>query len=173
MNRPKASDPEVVALAVDRILVDVMEWLARGNSTCTESEVRDDLLKCVDDDPEDGYEFTKLLERDHHWDCDRELIDILDNYDLWGAHKEFEKRWVAAYQVFPSLLIGAELTYKEHPAEITELYADGKYCVFCAALGHVKKGLGTHGEIVTWESIDGKTNALGLTITGPLFPATK
>lgn len=169
--RPKITDPDVLALAIDGIIKPVMNWMADGNNTCTEQEVRADLEKCGDDDPGDGYEFTKLLERNHSWDCNRELVDILDGYDLWGAHREFEKRWVAAYRVFPSLLISATLTYEGHPAEITKIYADGKYCIYCADLGHVKQGPGTHGVLVNWEEIDGKVNMLGLTVTGPLFEA--
>lgn len=171
--RPKQNDPEVIEYAVSAILPEVMLWLANGGDSSKESEVRGDLGEVLRFSS-DGYELCRQLEKHSGWVCNRELVDILDGADLWSAHREFERRWVSAYRVFPALAIDAQITFRGRPAEISEVdLAEGKYTVFCSAFGHVRNGLGTHGEIVPWEKIDGKVNALGPTITGPLFDAVR
>jgi hypothetical protein len=171
MNRPRESDPDVIELAVQKILPEVVAWCREGNDESEDSEIAADLraeIYLADD----GYDFCKKLERLHSWSCDSALVDILHNADLSGARREMERKWVAAYRVFPGQLIGNEITYKGHPATITALHDTGHYTVNVPALGHVKEGLGTHGGIVAWEVIDGKVNMLGLTVTGPLLEAT-
>lgn len=167
--RPKQNDPEVIEYAVSAILPEVMLWLANGGDSSKESEVRGDLSEVLRF-ASDGYELCRQLEKHSGWDCNRELVDILDCADLWSAHRELERRWVSAYRVFPALAVGAQIAFKGHPAEISKIdLGEGKYTIFCSALGHVRNGPGTYGEIVAWEKIDGKINAPGLTITGPLF----
>jgi len=170
MNRPTASDPDVIEAAVQRILPAVVQWCRDGNDNSAESEIAAD-LKAEIPWADDGYEFCKRLERDHMWECDRELVGILDEANLSGALREMEKKWVAAYRVFPGKNVGDAVRWESHPAEITEVHPDGKYTVCIPALGHVRSGIGTHGRIVEWERIDGKINMLGLTVTGPLFQA--
>lgn len=171
MRRPLLTDPEVIELAVQKILPAVVRWCRSGGDSSQESEIADDLREEIGIH-QDGYEFCRELERAKHWTCDRELVDILDGADLSSALREMEKRWVAAYRVYPGQLPGNYVTWKGHPAEILGSKADGKYSVHVPALGHVKEGVGTHSEIVAWERIDGKVNMLGLTVTGPLFEAT-
>lgn len=168
--RPTELDPEVIEMALSKILPAVVEWDRTGGGNSTEEEIANDLREEIGIH-RDGYEFCRELEKHKHWDCDRELVDILDSADMSGALREMEKRWVAAYQVFPGQLIGNQITWEGNTAEITALHADGKYTVFVPALGHVKSGLGTHGIIIPWERVDGKVNMLGLTITGPLLEA--
>lgn len=172
--RPKQNDPEVIEYAVSAILPEVMRWLADGGNSSKELEVRGDLAEVFGDAfAPDGYTLCRQLEN-CGWFCNRELVDILDCAELWSAHREIERRWVSAYRVFPALAVGAQITFKGHSAEISEIdLKEGKYTVFCSALGHIRNGPGTYGAIVAWEKIDGKINALGLTITGPLFDAAE
>lgn len=167
--RPTDCDPEVIELALSKILPEVVRWCRSGGDNSQESEIADDLRDELGQHS-DGYEFCRELER-KHWTCDRELVDILDNADLSGALSEMERKWVTAYQVYPSQVIGNQIIWEGSPAEITANHADGKYTICVPALGHVKSGLGTHGIIIPWERVDGKINMLGLTVTGPLFGA--
>lgn len=166
--RPTERDPEVIELAVQKILPEVVRWCRNGGDNFAEDDIAKDLRAEIGGHW-DGYEFCKELERSHHWDCDRDLVDILDNADLGGALREMEKKWVVAYQVYPGKKIGDAVKWEGHHAEITEVHPDGKYTVCIPALGHVKSGMGTHGRIVAWERIDGKINMRGLTVNGPLF----
>lgn len=166
MIRPKLYDDEVISLAVTKLLPEVMRWM---NNESPEDEVRADLESEMDF-VSDGYEFARNLERNKHWVCDSALVEVLDGLYNYDALDELERRWIATYRVFPCFQVGAHITYKNHPAEIVRIDGvRGKYSIFCEALGHVRKGTGTHAAVVDWEKIDGKVNALGLTIVGPLF----
>lgn len=169
--RPMVTDPDVIQAAIQKVLPEVVQWCRLGEDLSPESEIADDLRKVVDLS-DDGYGLCRNLEKYHHWTCDSELVAILDNLCVSSARGSMEIEWVKAYRVYPGHLPGAKVEWRGHPAEILGSNSDGKYTVNVPALGHVKQGLGTHGEVVAWEIIDGKVNMLGLTITGPLLEAT-
>ena len=165
--RPKDSDSDVIAAAVDKLLPEVIEWLGPKGET---KGVREDLLKNIRYS-DDGYDFCKRLESDH-WTCDSGLVEILDNADGYidGACRAMVAKWIDAYGITPGNALGATVQYNGKSCEITRIYAkEGHYTLFSEADGHVRSGNGTHGWIVDWEVVDGKVNGTGLTVTGPLF----
>lgn len=117
MNRPTLTDPDVIKLAVQNILPQVVRWHRSGGDGSQESEIANDLREEIGAH-QDGYEFCRELERAKHWSCDSELVHILDGADLYGALHAIEAQWVAAYRVFPEQLPGNRVTWKGHPATI-------------------------------------------------------
>lgn len=175
MIRPKDSDDDVIALALDDLLPRVMRWLRDGGDQPPppEDEVRADIAEHFFAD--DGFDFCDKLKHEKHWECDSALVDILDGapYALINALREQTKKWVTAYQVYCAHVIGDIVLYRGHECEITKIDAEeGRYWLFDPAVGHVCEGLGTHAHIVNWEVVDGTVNARGLRITGPLLEAS-
>ncbi len=174
MNRPKETDPEVITLALDKLIVSVMEW-SRESGCEDEAGVREDLAQHISA-VSDGYEFARNLERYNQWACHSQLVEILDDAPSFisAAHREIVRKWIEVYRVYPAHNPGDKITFQGHPAEIAwsqcpHKHSPGCYGIFCESMGHVRSGNGTLNQIIAWEVIDGKVNALGLTITGPLF----
>ncbi len=164
--RPTERDPEVIELAVQKILPEVVRWCRAGGDTCQESEIADDLRKEIGSHS-DGYEFCRELEKHYHWTCDSELVDILDNASMSDAVRSMERKWVAAYRVYPGQLPGNAVQYGGKACTILRSYDDGHYVINSPLDGQKP----TEGWVVAWEVIDGQVNMLGLTVDGPLFGA--
>ncbi len=154
--RPNYHSEEVEAAAVEKLLPEVLEWLKNGNGEQESVAVRRDLLD-VFDPFEDGYGLCSKLERYKHWDCDSELVGILDNLS-WrhsDALREAEQRWVEETGQKPAKQVGDACTFSQRGAsyvgEVTTIHPYGYYVVYCEALGHVRSGIGTHGTYVRWE----------------------
>ena len=62
MTRPTVNDPDVLAMAVDKILPQVVEWLEPEKYP--EDEIRSELMQRY---ATDGYEFASNLEKYSHW----------------------------------------------------------------------------------------------------------
>ena len=153
--RPKRSDDAIVAAAAKRLAAEVKEWL---NDESTLEEIEADLVKAIKYD-NDGYDIARRL--DGQYSPDAALVEILDNASHFksSAQTKAEIEWVNANNITPPA-IGSKVTYKEHgydgkliSGEVTENHREGKSTIFCASLGHVKSGTGTHGFIVEWERL--------------------
>lgn len=153
--RPTLYDEAVEAAAVDAVLPKVMEWLKQGNGEDNAAGVREDLAECINDG--DGYRICVGLSNHSGWDCDSELVEILDSaaYALHLALRNAEEQWVKATGQTPAIPVGGAVTFTQfgvsHIGEVTKHDPRGYYIVYCEALGHVREGVGTHGTYVKWE----------------------
>lgn len=156
--RPKQNDPEVRKLVVERLAELVKPWLEDGGDTTEDLvEQLDSVLRYAD---LDGYKLAKDLDRNHGWDPDEELVEILSRVVFLqsNAHREVTFRWLQVSGLQPKLELGAAVKVDGLEGTITYIHRDtGQYTINVPKLGHIKPGSGASGTIGTirsWEDID-------------------
>ena len=130
--RPDGWDEHVKKATAEAILPKVLRWLKDNGCDHVDdedeaAEVLEDLIAIADE--EDGYHACKALEREH-WDCDRELVDILDGLPhlLYKAEKAAVEAWVTAYGVTVPFAVGDRVRvvkgyrHKGEEGEVKGLY---------------------------------------------------
>jgi hypothetical protein len=153
--RPKHNDQAVIEEAVARVAPEVLLWMSP--TTTTLPEVIEDLTKAIRECRSgDAYTIARNLEERHHWSCDRELVEVLDNLDTYGVHREMVKAWVKAVQPKATKYVGEQVSTKHGDGEITRIDEQtAQYVVFIPSKGHVRSGVGTHGTFFDFEDLDG------------------
>jgi hypothetical protein len=161
-SRPELQDADVIEEAINKTIALFMRYLG-DDCLSTESEVRDDLKKLLDEFYVDGYEMARRLENQMHWETDRELLDLCDVLESnhSQAHSDFIKRWIEIFQIEPLIPIGThvKITVKKHQydGEIVRYYQSrGQYAVYIPALH--KNGT-TTARLIDWEVLE-KANEL-------------
>ena len=119
-------------------------------------EMAKDVIAHYDDD---GYALAKMLEDEHGLDPDVSLVDALE--DVTGikhmATRATVERWVRDNEIVCPFEVGAKVMTRgvEGPGEIYEIDAKQAQCsVRFECLGHVAKGMGTHGRILKYEDLE-------------------
>ena len=162
--RPTRADLAVRQAAATKAWPVFRAWLVSSGATVTEADAdREDVLPELADALEwndDGYDVAKHLEG-RGWDADdglvdagRRLVDALED-----AHDAAVKSWVTATKPAQRFAVGdaVQFTHSGRPGrpttgEVTRIdAARAKYVVFCASLGHVREGVGSHGTLVNFE----------------------
>jgi hypothetical protein len=153
--RPKHNDPAVIEEAVARVAPEVLLWMSP--TTTTLPEVIEDLTEAIRECwSGDAYTIARNLEERHHWTCDRELVEVLDNLDTYGVHREMVEAWVKAVQPKAGKRVGHMVSTKHGDGEITSIdQQTAQYLVFIPSKGHVRRGIGTHGSLINFEDLDG------------------
>ncbi len=162
-NRPNRHDLVVRQAAAEKAWPTFRAWLIANDATEIEAdEDRATALRELADAlewNEDGYDVAQHLER-QGWDADDGLVDaarrLVDALDV--AHDAAVKSWVEATGQRPTFKLGDHVRF-EHPGrqrpvngEVTKIdAARAKYVVFCASLGHVRQGVGSHGIYINFE----------------------
>jgi hypothetical protein len=156
--RPKRHDKAILRQAAEALVPEVEEWIGESISDQERERLVSTLAsRCGDD----AYDIARELERDGYTP-DSHLVEILDGFDTYRIHAEAVRVWIAETGAAPKLAIGATVAIparmREHEGVVGEIAAinerSGEYTIYCAALGHVREGLGTHGLIFSWEEIE-------------------
>lgn len=179
MGRPTDRDESVIEACIAEVADEIVEW--QGSTHRSEEtelqEVKEDLRKLfrygVKDD---GYKMARTLD-DMGWDCDSELVEILDS--AWASESRVLtrviKEWVKREDIKPAHSIGDWVVYKHYKhgevqVEITKINEEkAEYQLTSEALGHIKEGdsrQGTLGFIVPFEEVDTVEERAA---TAPLF----
>lgn len=161
--RPKRHDAAIRRQAAEALVPEIEEWLGESISGPECEELVRTLSSCCGDD---AYDIARELERGGYTP-DSSLVEVLDGFDTYRIHADAVRLWIAETGATPKLSIGATVAIPvkmaEHNGVVGEIIAinerHGEYTVFCAALGHVREGLGTHGLIFPWEEIEAATPA--------------
>jgi len=161
-DRPKYADIPAKTIA-EKLADDVLSWL-RGEST--REQVVADLEKAIAYG-HDGYDIAKYLDQFCSWGVDSQLVEILDNaFSVRSQlHDNAVQEWVLACSIKPALPVGAKVKVKNRAAKSNVVDGEvvsinekrGTYTVFIEALGHVRKGMGTTGIILTFEEVEMQT----------------
>lgn len=170
--RPRESDEVIRKVAVEAILVEVMRQIPEMDNDKDRDGVREDLM-AIAGTSMDGYKLCRELERNHHWDCDSALVEIMGGlqWRLSDACKDAVKKWVAFYQVTPFYEAGQKVAYDGAEGIILDYgtaWHPGCYCIQVPSKGHGPN----QGYVVAWEEIDPAIQTKGTlpaTIDGPLF----
>lgn len=164
-SRPNRHDLAVRQAAAEKTWPAFRAWLIANDATETEAdEDRETALHELADAlewNEDGYDVAQHLER-QGWDADDGLVDaarrLLDA--LYVAHDAAVKAWVETTGQQPTFKLGDRVRFEHHgrqrpvDGEVTKIdAARAKYVVYCASLGHVREGVGSHGIFVDFERV--------------------
>lgn len=160
--RPNYASPEVLIMAANRLMPQVMAW---GKFSEEEApEVAEQVMKALKNDT-DGYHRAKYLEDRFSWDSDSELVEVMESDDFYGASKTAIKAWIIDNAIAPEFEVGRQVSVKKARAAelftgtIRSLTDDGMYCVMVPSLGHVESGPGTHGLLFPWEDVEAWNSA--------------
>jgi|GEM_PF-4275243 len=159
--RPAKNTEENIEAAIDMLFPSVWDWLQSAGDSQYENEeregVRKDLKKaitsCVGD--YDGYKIAKNLDDWCMWECDAQLVDILDSFWHFSdrVHHEAVKQWVQEQSINPQHSIGDNITVKVLDKEYTGVVVglnpvSATYTVNISELGHKKFSIDAHGGVV-------------------------
>lgn len=172
--RPTLDDFAVRAAAVRARWARVRDWLLGDDTPPSEIDDNGDRVVREIADAleygETGYHVCRSLDR-AGWSPDDGLVEIMG--DVLHARHEvlcaIEEEWVAANDIRPAHAVGDVVSIVKHPGrfdrsrvdgEIIEVdQARGRYLVFSAALGHVRKedakncARGSLGRFVAFEDV--------------------
>lgn len=166
--RPTRHDPAVVAAAVKVIAEDVCQWLRDAGEDDQADNERASIEKQLADAAryaDDGFEIAHRLKSHHYWECDSELVEILENY-WWEADNAKDAavaEWVKRNNVTVPYLVGDKVKVKPnawrrgqgHVGEVVEVDAEHAIVhVFIATLGHVREGNGTNATLLSVEELE-------------------
>lgn len=172
--RPTLDDFAVRVAAVRARWARVRDWLLGDDTPLSEIDHNGDRVVREIADAleygETGYHVCRSLDR-AGWSPDDGLVEIMG--DVLHARHEvlcaIEEEWVAANDIRPAHAVGDVVSIVKHPGrfdrsrvdgEIIEVdQARGRYLVFSAALGHVRKedakncARGSLGRFVAFEDV--------------------
>jgi hypothetical protein len=147
----------------------IEEWLSRfltyypENVTARQME---DLKRVLRQGPRDGFEMALSL---REWTADASLVEWLDGFNTLSAKSDAETAWVrenipALSEIVPD--IEEVVCYETYCVRgewlkekvvvrgiVTRIELTGHALVFSTQLGHVRRGLGTHGQLIPWEDL--------------------
>lgn len=156
--RPSAALDIVLRTAAKKLAPAVVKWLKEGDDKAEDDEIAKELAEIIEPH-DDGYALAKKLDR-KGWDCDSNLVDILDGAWalVYDTHMRLLKGWVEAHHISLDLPIGARVTTPRGTGEIVEHRAEAAmYLVHMPEKGHVKGGPGTHGIYFRAEEVSAIT----------------
>jgi hypothetical protein len=116
--RPTQSTPAVKRAAAIELASEISLWLGRSpgrGKPLRESDI-DDLAEMGWRD--NGYDFAKQLEYKWYIRPDAELVQILDDADLWSHERSAVENWVRTYAITLDLPDGTRATYHGKPGTI-------------------------------------------------------
>ncbi|MBK6616503.1 hypothetical protein [Ottowia sp.] len=94
------------------------------------------------------------------WDVDDETLEVLGDRSvhMLDAQRTAVAKWVSQRGVKPQRVMGSPVDLvhlgETVRGEIVSIDVEqAQYTVFCASLGHVRQGVGTHGLIVDFERV--------------------
>jgi hypothetical protein len=163
--RPNRTDPEVLERLLDALMPRVIQWMKSAGDDTDKfeksylKEIHDDLRSAVRFD-DDAYDIAKMLDNIHYWEVDHELLHLLEDvaYMRIKAHNSLIAEWVNHHGVTPKYSVGQRVTFKhrgkDQVGEVSKVEEQlAQYVVFCESLGHVRKGVGSHGLYVNYENV--------------------
>jgi hypothetical protein len=167
--RPEDNDPRVIDAALRKILPQINQWL--GRDAGDDVETLRQLAEALRREPDDEYRMARVLDFKYYWECNAELVDILESIDLYGTRDKFVEDWLIETGIQPQLKVGDAISFEEprrcsrapQRYEGTVATVDlkrGSYTINIPALGHLAEGerdgrkCGTIGNCYRWEEID-------------------
>ena len=128
MQRPTRYDECVQRRAAELALPEVKLWLGQGFAT--DDDIIKDLMDCIGEG--DGFAIVSELKERQHWECDSQLVEILDGNFIHTAEDELEKQWVKCLGVKLDIPIGTPvfIKRKKESGEVVKHYPESaKYGV--------------------------------------------
>lgn len=163
--RPSVYSEEVAQQVVELMLPKVIAYLKADGATDDEvggdelDNIRKELRDAIQFD-DDAYKICRNLERGC-WEVDDELHDLVGMvaFKRHDVHRKFVKEWVRSQGISAKHKAGDVVTFKtnmgkEERGEVTRVEPEiAQYIIFCEHLGHVRKGVGSHGFYINYEDV--------------------
>jgi len=95
------------------MLPEIIEWLGDDYQEDMKADIEEHLIEAMKDNPGlDGYDIAKHLDNRFMWECNAELVSILDSAlsHASTAHSERIKEWVKANNIRPKLGVGQKIS---------------------------------------------------------------
>lgn len=155
--RPSMGDPELERAAAVDLLPRIIEWMGKNWREDDREDVIDDLMSIANEF--DGYSAARALESRSMWQCDAELVDILDggiSHNLMQSHARAVRAWVDANRITAKLFVGqiVKTTYGVGPI----VGVDEKQAVYTVRTDRFLKEhpgqTGATGFVVPFESCE-------------------
>lgn len=153
--RPSLSDPAVCAAAAAILMPRIA---ACDGFELDEEDGLDDLASALEDGV-GAFGVARELD-DAGWSISDDVMEILLDHDvaLFDALPVAVKAWVKEHGVTCRFAVGAAVRGKvdgvERVGEVTQVdAAEARYVVLVPALGHVRKGNGSHGVYLNDEDL--------------------
>lgn len=111
--RPRTGDHETISAAATSILPEIIEWMGPDYDESKKADIEEHLIEAMKDNPGlDGYDLAKFLDDRFRWECDAELVEILDSaLSCAGSIRDRRiEEWVKANGIHPKLEIGRKIT---------------------------------------------------------------
>jgi len=156
---PRDNDEVVVKHAIQEILPQVATWLRNnGEDDADQASVVADLLQAVRRSS-DGYDIARTLERHLHWSPDSELVEILEGFSTYSAHRKALKAWVANHGVVATFGVGDRALWRGRPGEVRAVDPETTLITFLpddkrhSSNTESKDGRGLYGYIVQEDAL--------------------
>lgn len=153
--RPTIRDPRVRRNAVEDLLPDVIDWYGRNWRESEREEVIADLMTIISEP--DGYQAARALEQRSHWECNSELVEILDGGWYHTAVDDAVREWVRYNLITPKFAVGDIVKTRHGTGPIVAIYADlATYTVQTNAFlqKHPDQAGKSGGHIVAFENCE-------------------
>lgn len=161
--RPELQCNAVVAHVAEKLAKEVKAWAQEDDAIETYVSHLEDTLKNTHSF--DGYDLAQELESAYGYSPDANLVDILDNADMYAhnKHRELVALWVKRNDIKPRYKVGDKVLCSSRSFTGT-VEAEGEimgfnteiatYTVMCEKLGHVREGCGIHGFNYPFEDLE-------------------
>lgn len=120
--RPSLRDPAVRRAAAEDILDDIIDWYGTHWREAEREEVIADLMAIAPES--DGYRAARALEQRSHWECNAELVDILDGDWSWSAVGRAVRDWIKYNGITPTFKVGNTVKTRHGVGAIVAINAD-------------------------------------------------
>lgn len=107
--RPKSCSEEVANAVFDYIKEELKDALG-----CSAEQIERDranLIHAALCYPNDGYKMARFFDDHCGWDCDRNIVEILDDAPWQSVHREFVMQWLSYWKLEPLFNVGDKVTY--------------------------------------------------------------
>lgn len=134
--RPRYSSPAVLEIVAAALAPEVAVW---AQSKDIEGVARD-LVQAMSSGNQDAYAIARELERTRYYDPDRDLVEILDAADFWGARDSLVADWVSANGISAPLEVGSKVRARHGDGVISKV--DQKLATYVVSQPDDRPGCG-------------------------------
>lgn len=168
--RPSERDKSIVLAAAGRLFPEVREWLGDDYRESEMADTIQQLSEAMSWDS-DGYKIASRLERNHHWECDSNLVEILEGawVHLSATHKSAVAEWVKENAIVPVFNVGDDVIaivgHKgAHPGKIAKI--DETHAIYYVCVTALGQQFGSSSYLLPYEDV--RATALPDAPTNPL-----
>jgi hypothetical protein len=159
--RPKIYDNNVLEATLDSIMPAVKRWSDKNSSNFDDADDTREQLRDAIEFEDDSRRILNYLEDHYYWSVDRDLQEIMDGVadERYMALTNLVNRWVLQNGISPKYSTGQRVSFKKenktHEGVVVRVDESvAKYLVRCEDLGHVVRGIGTHGVLIPFEETE-------------------